>query len=381
MKTNLMTIALLSTGAAFSLALGAAIPKISSAAIPLGTALGGGAIALVLSEGEGKGESATYPTATAVTPDYPLADRHWQPTPPPISPELAAGTIICVGDQGSGKSSTATAILHHRMKAGSRGVVLNHHIEFGQYAGLEIYGRGASFEDRFLSLEAGMRWVVGEIEKRYEKIQFEPNPSFTPITVLMDEMTSWEGNIDKTLIKRFIKICLTDTRKANIQTIWLTHTLTREGWGGVDGVAALIKATGTIINFLPAIPGGPKGMQSSGYADIESGGKKRRVKLADFLPPSPANIWDFSQYSKARDIVAALESAYSLPANEDIPKDWEAILDYLQSRDLEAAKVRELQQARIPRGGVKADEIRLILESMAAAQLISFDGNEAVLTR
>ena len=122
-------------------------------------------------------------------------------------------------------------------------------------------------------------------------------------------------------------------------------------------------------------------MQSSGYADIESGGKKRRVKLADFLPPSPANIWDFSQYSKARDIVAALESAYSLPANEDIPKDWEAILDYLQSRDLEAAKVRELQQARIPRGGVKADEIRLILESMAAAQLISFDGNEAVLTR
>lgn len=396
MKTSILTIALLSTGSALSLTLGAAIPKLTSATIPLGTALGGGAIALVLSEGEGegKGESATYPTTAVTTTDYPLAERqtHITPTPPlshgtpaifgqpPTPPELKSGTLIFVGGQGSGKSTSAVMVLHDRVSEGSRGIVLNHHAPYGAYEGLEVFGRGESFEDRFLSLETGMQLIIGEIEKRYHRLQSEPNPSFSPISILMEEMSSWRGNIDKELMAKFLKLTLTDTRKANIQTIWVAHNLTRECWGGVDGVANLIKNCGTIIYLSPIPNEAGTDMISNGYAVVKFGESKRKVKLAGFLPNITDDLSDFTRYGAIKQHqIGALEAAFNLPATAEksLPEIWQKALNLLG--EISPAKVRDFQRNKDFRS-LSADEIRAILSAMADENLISFDGNEAALS-
>ena len=391
MKTNLlMTTALLASGSVTMLALSLALPKLSKGLIPVATALGGASIALVLVGDEN--DRATYPTA--ITTDYPPSSFPDRQTPlpstppsshgtpaifgqPPTPPELKSGTLIFVGGQGSGKSTSAVMVLHDRVSEGSRGIVLNHHAPYGAYEGLEVYGRGESFEDRFLSLETGMQLIIGEIERRYHRLQTEPNPSFSPISVLMEEMSSWRGNIDKDLLAKFIKLTLTDTRKANIQTIWVAHNLTRECWGGIDGIANLVKNSGTII-YLDAVPDGNGGMKSSGYGDVESNGQKRRVKLSGYLPNISGNLWDFTCYGAPRHHrVSTLENAFNLPATEKLlPDVWGKMRVFLASNS--PAKVRDIQRHKDFRH-LSADEIREILGAMAADDLIAFDGNQAVL--
>lgn len=391
MKTNLMTTALLASGSVTMLALSLALPKLSRGFIPLGTALGGASIALVLVGDEN--DRATYPTITAIT-DYPPSPIPRQtPLPttppshmgtpaifgkPPTPPELKSGTLIFVGAQGSGKSTSAVMVLHDRVSEGSRGIVLNHHAPYGAYEGLEVYGRGESFEDRFLSLETGMRLIIGEIERRYHIIQTTPNPQFSPIVILMDEMTSWKGNINKELCEKFIKLTLTDTRKARVTTLWAVHDLTRECWGGVDGVANLIKSCGTIINLSPESDG-KDGMQSTGYATVKFNGQQKRVKLAGYLPNITGNLWDFTRYGVVKQHqVSSLEAAFNLPdtATKPLPEIWGKALDFLS--ETSPAKVRDFQRHKDFRG-LSADEIRKILGAMTAENLISFDGNEAEL--
>lgn len=396
MKTSILTIALLSTGAAFSLALGAAIPKISSAAIPLGAALGGGAIALVLSEGELRDRAENYPSYPSAdrgmnTTDYPSADRanitppssHGIPAifgQPPLSPELKSGTLIFVGAQGSGKSTSAVMVLHERVSNGARGIVFNHHAPYGHYQGLEIFGKGETFQDRFLSLESGMRMVIAEIERRYHLIQTEPNPIFHPMVILMDEMSSWEKSLDSKLCEKFIRLCLTDTRKAKITTIWIVHNLTKSHWGGVDGVAELVRSSGTIIYLSPTPNEAGTDMVSNGYAVVSFGGEKRKIKLAGFLPNITDDLSDFTRYGATKQHqIGALEAAYNLPATAEksLPEIWQKALNFL--RESSPARVRDFQRNKDFRS-LSADEIRAILSAMASEQLIDFDGNEAVIS-
>ncbi len=378
MKNNLMTVALLTTGSAFAFAMAVAAPKLSKGLIPLGAALGGASVAVVLIGGEGEtGDRAHHPAADreTYTPPSPAFSTPAIFGQPPIPTELMAGTLIFCGTQGSGKSTSAVMVLHDRVAHGARGIVLNHHAGHGQYEGLQAFGRGETFEDRFLSLESGMRLIIGEIEKRYHQLQSMPNPTFSPISILMEEMSSWRGNIDKDLLGKFIKLTLTDTRKAAIQTIWVTHNLTKECWGGVDGVASLVKSSGTII-YLDAIPDGNGGMKSSGYAEIEASGKKRKVKLAGYLPNISDNLWDFTRYGAPRQHqIRNLEAAFNLPTSEKTCHEvWERMLDILN--DNSPAKVRDIQRHKHFRG-MSADEIRVILTAMMADGIIVFDGNQA----
>lgn len=439
---------LLGTFGGLGLALAVAFPKASSVFIPISTGFFGATIALTVVKVSGgdndeDSEALAPPKRRALNPEpiaaeleypdsidmeSPDSDALSAPAAPaaPAAPqrqaqssvfamlpatssastasselalELRAGTVIFCGAQGSGKSVSAEKLLHYRAKKGAEIVVLNHHAPARRYRGLQVYGRGTTIADRFLSIEKGMRAIIEEIDRRYDIYQRQENATFSPLVLFMDEMTSWDSNLDKDLCRKFVKLCLTDTRKVNIQSLWVCHNLTVPNWGGVPGVSELIKSCGTLV-YLNAVPNETgNNMVSSGYAIVVANNQKRKVRLDEFLPVIDTDLADFTIYqAPPKTAIQQLEAAYKISPDYEAPAEdvdisdmgvltteelKQVVLDLLKSALLDGVKslpVRNFQRHKAFRAAnMNADKLRELLQAMASENAITFDGNQAAL--
>ena len=89
----------------------------------------------------------------------------------------------------------------------------------------------------YKAIEDKLQWLFKEIERRYARIQNEPNPVLEPLTVVAEEFTKWSMKVKSS--SEFFWVANTDIRKAEVYILFVSHTRTLIGTGGAKGAASL----------------------------------------------------------------------------------------------------------------------------------------------
>jgi Actin like proteins N terminal domain len=145
---------------------------------------------------------------------------------------------------GTSGVNFAEAEIQRRLRAGHKVIALDPHAKYGGWRGCEVVGAGMAYED----INQKLGWVAAEIKHRYELIAKQPDPKFTPLTVICDEFTNWAGRCENSA--EFFKAALSDIRKAACYVLIVSHTRTLPGLGDAKGMASLRDAALLEIELL-----------------------------------------------------------------------------------------------------------------------------------
>ena len=149
-------------------------------------------------------------------------------------PNLSAyPAVLIYGVPGSGKTTFATGEVSKRLNLGHKVIILDPHAPYGAWQGCEIAGGGMNYK----AIEDKLQWLFKEIERRYARIQNEPNPVLEPLTVVAEEFTKWSMKVKSS--SEFFWVANTDIRKAEVYILFVSHTRTLIGTGGAKGAASL----------------------------------------------------------------------------------------------------------------------------------------------
>ncbi len=155
-----------------------------------------------------------------------------------LSPNIQQGlnwypSVLIYGIPGSGKTTFVESEVTRRLALGHKVIVLDPHAAYGAWSGCEIVGGGMNYE----AINEKLNWFATEVVRRYEKIHSEPNPQFTPLTLVCDEFTNWAIRCKSS--GNFFCTAVSDIRKAECFVIIISHTRTLTGLGDAKGMAAL----------------------------------------------------------------------------------------------------------------------------------------------
>lgn len=218
----------------------------------------------------------------------------------PLKGALEFGCLMLYGGQGSGKTTLASALLRYRLLKGHEVRVMNPHYSYGMYKPLRVYGVGDSQEDTWLSIQEGIHWLLDEVKARYKVMRNQPQSEWEflgqPITVLVEELGLYAANLDKELMAKFLKTCLTEVRKANIYVIGVSQAPTQAMTGGVKGIYSLMRTSSAEVT-LESVPNTklPGGRGPSGYGTIEIPGQDMmRFKVPNIPSLISGELWNFT---------------------------------------------------------------------------------------
>lgn len=159
--------------------------------------------------------------------------------------EFICNTALVVGSQGSGKSWFVRLLALLKKLKGYRVIIFDPNSNKGEWLGVEFYG---SYEE----IRGQMQWYVDEIQHRYDQFR---NSTMTEaqwrshlwrngkaITIICEEYSTYSDFIDdKQLLKRFVKSASTLCRKQEAPVTFVTHNLSKECLGSVEGVFDIFK--------------------------------------------------------------------------------------------------------------------------------------------
>lgn len=149
-------------------------------------------------------------------------------------PNLSAyPAVLIYGVPGSGKTTFAQQEVRKRLAIGHQVIVLDPHAPYGAWQGCEITGGGMNYG----AIDSKLQWLFKEIERRYIRIEKEPNPTLEPLTVVAEEFTQWSMKVKSS--SEFFWVANTDIRKADVHVLFVSHTRTLIGTGGAKGAAPL----------------------------------------------------------------------------------------------------------------------------------------------
>lgn len=313
-----------------------------------------------------------------------------------LQPVSMAGFLCLIGGMGSGKSTLAAAIVRDRLMRGHRVVILNHHYAFGDYKPLKVYGKGDTLKSQFADISRGLYWFLEEREARYKTRQIKPQNEWDfvdkPITILIEELGEYKGNVDPDLMQTVMKTIAAGTRKANIFVVLVSQHDTMEMLGGSSGLSHILKTMGCFIKLRSKPdPSRIGGLGPTGYAGVSiSGGQDKEAKVPDFSTLFPDGKVDFSDlFVDEPDPVPVvsderefLNQIYNLPAQspayeQDLPMQLKAILDY--ARKLGSPITSRIVQQQKLRGteGMNADDFRNAFNELAVRGLGQVGGDGA----
>jgi hypothetical protein len=119
-----------------------------------------------------------------------------------------------------------------------------------------------------------MRGFVDDIKSRYEQRATSPTFNPTPLTVLAEEMTGWGSECQAT--GRFMKSCLSDTRKILFHLISVSHGRELGCLGNIEGLSALRDSGFLEINLQSEPDPNNQGKsRPTGLALVQLPGKKK----------------------------------------------------------------------------------------------------------
>lgn len=183
--------------------------------------------------------------------------------------------VLVFGAPGSGKTTTAAALVRKRVERGHRVVVCDPHRKFGAWKGLTIVGDGMDYE----AIDGQLEWVASEIKRRYKRYSSEPDPKFEPLTIVCDEFTNWWTRCEHSA--EFIDASISDMRKIDVCVIIISHMNTLKGMGGSSGVAKAIEASFIQVELLSrSHPETKKAAPTlEGWLRLPSKSRKERVPI------------------------------------------------------------------------------------------------------
>lgn len=154
-----------------------------------------------------------------------------------------SGYVLVTGSMGGGKTTALAALSLIRHCRGHRIVMFTPHIEYGTWQiADEVYGHGATAEDKGEDLSEGVRKYFDIIEQRYYELETKPKSELNhqPITLLFDEYGDYASLLGSELCRELAHKVGAAIRKVNVYVIVSTQNHTKEFLGNVSGVNALM---------------------------------------------------------------------------------------------------------------------------------------------
>jgi hypothetical protein len=164
---------------------------------------------------------ATYSAAPA-----PVVRPAETPTAPPPLPFGtvwrylgAAIHLLIVGETHSGKSTSARAVLHGRIQAGDRIIILDPHATPRTWGGIVAVGAGRDFA----AIETAMGELLAEMTRRYERLAVDADYQPEPLSIFVDEWPAIQTACKK-VASQFITELAQEGRKAGMRLVMLTQS-------------------------------------------------------------------------------------------------------------------------------------------------------------
>ena len=133
------------------------------------------------------------------------------------------------GPQGTGKT---TLVQWLSTALNGRQVVLDPHYLLGDWPGCEVVGAGADYK----AIDDALLDAMALNKTRYKE-RAKGVAEFDPVSYIAEELTSWAGKVPSS--GEFIRMTLSDFRKANQRLIKVSHGRTNTTQGGAAGTAKM----------------------------------------------------------------------------------------------------------------------------------------------
>jgi len=127
--------------------------------------------------------------------------------------------VMIVGEQNSGKSTTANAVLVGRVQAGEQILILDPHAAPSDWHGIKAIGFGRDFP----AIEQMMLSLIDELTRRYEQRAQQPDYAPQPLTCFVDEWPAISDNSPK-VAPLFMRQLVQEGRKVGLRLVILTQS-------------------------------------------------------------------------------------------------------------------------------------------------------------
>ncbi len=222
-----------------------------------------------------------------------------------IRPIINAGVLKVIGGQGSGKTTLINGgLLRYRVFVKRhRLILINTHKSYEMYRGLEpylvpgssFYGVGLNDAERAASLRAGLEFVLGFVETRYNEYQNLPKDKYYHyrVTVLLEECGEWLAMLDdQPFIQQFWQKMFVACRKSKVSPLITVQDDTMTMFGNPKGLSELIKKSGAVtLNMFAE----PSEESEDGWRPLWEGELRTPGKEETWVPvkvPNPREVFD-----------------------------------------------------------------------------------------
>ena len=214
-------------------------------------------------------------------------------------------TCLAWGAQGSGKSWFVRYLTKIKVDKGYRVIVFDPNSNHSSWKGVELIN---SYE----AIEEKMRWYIEEVQSRYHTFT---NSDYDEdvwraqlwtegkaISIICEEVTTYADFIpDTELVKQFIKVATTLSRKQEMPVTFVTHNNTQTCFGNIKGLGQLI-ADMQQIKLIPKTDPETDQPVASGRAQVRSNSEQSWVDVS--VPKTASKITEFTRTIQANSIQA-----------------------------------------------------------------------------
>jgi hypothetical protein len=195
---------------------------------------------------------------------------------------------------GSGKTSKLAWLMGRHVERGDRVLMINPFVAFGEFEGIEVFGRGNDFDDA----ARGIQLFIDEVKARIERRSRE---AYDPLRdchwhLALDEMTNYSSKLPDDLLAEFWEIVLQGLRQCNMSVGMVSHGFTQRMLGGSDalkGLSDAIERQFVVLhskskpnpNYRPSSGQSPKIPESWGILQRWDGAELKRDRVDCLMPP------------------------------------------------------------------------------------------------
>jgi hypothetical protein len=245
---------------------------------------------------------------------------------------IDAPAVAFIGEMGSGKTSKLAWLMGRHVERGDRVLMINPFCAFGEFGGIEVFGRGNDFS----TATKGIQLFIDEAKRRIEKRALE---DYDPLRdrhwhLALDEMTNYSSKLPDDLLAELWETTLQGLRQCNMSVGMVSHGFTQRMLGGSEalkGLSDAIERQFVVLlckskpnpNYRPSGGQSPKIPESWGILQRWDGAELKRDRVDCSQMQAPNNL-DFRPLQQPPLPKLGRKSSDKL-LGEPIPNFWRTL--------------------------------------------------------